>query len=82
MKKNFDEYLTTPYSDPLPPKAYVPKARTMAPKNVQEREKAVREEKAEEEKPQFNQLPPGLPPIGSDSNNPKVKEANNKGEKR
>ena len=83
MKKNFEEYLTTPYSDPLPPKAYVPKGRTMAPKNTQEREKAVREEKEEDAQPQFNQLPPGMPPSGSDPENPKGKQQREeKGEKR
>jgi len=82
MKKNFEEYLTTPYSDPLPPKPYVPKARSMAPKNVQERERAVREEKPVETQNQFNQLPPGMP-SSPDPENPKGKEQRqDKGEKR
>ncbi|WP_235924339.1 type IX secretion system periplasmic lipoprotein PorW/SprE [Flavobacterium lotistagni] len=85
MKKNFEQYLTTPYSDPLPPKPYVPKNRTMAPKNTQEREKAVRERKDEEDKPsQFNQLPPGIPGIpGQNPTSPvNPKEREQKGEKR
>ncbi|WP_309640606.1 tetratricopeptide repeat protein [Flavobacterium sp.] len=83
MKKNFEEYLTTPYSDPLPPKAYVPKAKPNTAQQNNEREKpAAREEVSEEKQAQFNQLPPGMP--GSpDPVNPKGKEqSQEKGEKR
>ena len=87
MKKNFEEYLTTPYSDPLPPKAYVPKAKAPAPQATKEREKAaVREESAAENKQsQFNQLPPGMPgmPGSQDPVSPKGKvQKEDRGEKR
>ena len=87
MKKNFEEYLTTPYSDPVPPKAYVPKAKAPAPQATKEREKAaVREESAAEDKQsQFNQLPPGMPGMpGSPSPvSPKGKvQKEDRGEKR
>jgi len=64
MKKNFEEYLTTPPSDPLPPKAYVPKAKPTSAKEenaTKERQKPSREEAEGEAKSQFNQLPPGMP---------------------
>jgi len=64
MKKNFEEYLTTPPSDPLPPKPYVPKAKpntAKAENAVQERQKPSREEAGGEKESQFNQLPPGMP---------------------
>jgi len=61
IKKNFEAYLTTPYSDPLPPKAYVPK---MTHDNEKEKE-VVRprasHEQAEEAPPAFSTQPPGLP---------------------
>lgn len=61
IKKNFEAYLTTPYSDPLPPKAYVPK---MTHNNEKEKE-VVRprasHEQAEEAPPAFSTQPPGLP---------------------
>jgi hypothetical protein len=64
MKKNFEEYLTTPPSDPLPPKAFVPKAKPSPSKEenaAKERPKTSREEADSEMKSQFNQLPPGMP---------------------
>lgn len=64
MKKNFEEYLTTPPSDPLPPKAYVPKTKPTASKEenaTKERQRPSREEAEVETKSQFNQLPPGMP---------------------
>lgn len=61
IKKNFDAYLTTPYSDPLPVKAYVPK---MTHNNDKEKE-VVRprasHEQVEEAPPAFSTQPPGLP---------------------
>lgn len=61
IKKNFEAYLTTPYSDPLPVKAYVPK---MSHNNDKEKE-AVKprasHEQAEEAPPAFSTQPPGLP---------------------
>ncbi len=72
IKKNFEAYLTTPYSDPLPAKAYVPK---MKHDNDKEKE-AVRpraaHEQTEEAPPGFSTQPPGLPgnptapPVGAD----------------
>ena len=64
MKKNLEEYLTTPPSEPLPPKPYVQKAKPgQTPVNnaVKEREKESRPEVNEEKQNQFNQLPPSLP---------------------
>ena len=64
MKKNFEEYLKTPPSEPLPPKPYVPKAKPnpeKADSKVQERQKPSREETNGEKESQFNQLPPGMP---------------------
>ena len=71
MKKNLEEYLTTPPSDPLPPKPYVPKAKPAATREdnpVKEREN--RPDVNEEKQNQFNQLPPslpGVPPSGEKS---------------
>lgn len=61
IKKNFETYLTTPYSDPLPAKAYVPKM-----KHDNEKEKEVvrpraTHEQTEEAPPGFSTQPPGLP---------------------
>jgi hypothetical protein len=65
IKKNFEEYLTTPASDPLPPKAYIPKAKPNVSKeenNTKERPKLIRQDEMENNpSQQFNQLPPGLP---------------------
>lgn len=61
MRKNLEEYLTTPPSAPLLPKPYVPKAKPQA-KGIdnQSAKRAPREEETTETK-QENQLPPGLP---------------------
>lgn len=63
MKKNLEEYLTTPPSNPLPPKPYTPKAKPQ-PKNHEDRPIPKREEQISDEKQNQmdNQLPPGLPP--------------------
>lgn len=62
MKKNFEEYLKTPASDPLPPKPYVPKAKPASGKEeTSTKERPIKEAPAEEKGSQFNQLPPGLP---------------------
>lgn len=63
MKKNLEEYLTTPPSDPLPPKPYVPKAKPQAKAiDAQIAKRPPREEETNDPRPQDNQLPPGLPP--------------------
>lgn len=75
MKKNFEEFLTTPYSDPLPPKAYVPKSDVREPKKAFEPKRAAREEVRDEKQSEFNQLPPGMPLVpGSPDSSVKQKE--------
>ena len=64
MKKNFEEYLTTKPSDPLPPKPYVPKAKAPVAREdnaTKDRPKQIKEESGDDKPTQFNQLPPGMP---------------------
>lgn len=64
MKKNFEEYLTTPPSDPLPPKAYIPQAKPSSQREnnaPKERAEPLKEEMGADKETQFNQLPPGMP---------------------
>lgn len=65
MKKNFEDYLITPASEPLPPKAFVPKFKP-APRPdenaTKERQRPTREESQNDGESQFNQMPPGMPP--------------------
>ena len=78
MKKNLEEYLTTPASEPLPPKAYTPKAKPQdkkhedrpIPKREERREEPVDEKMNED----GNQLPPGLPPTPGGSTRSKGQE--------
>lgn len=81
MKKNFEEFLTTPYSDPLPPKAYVPKSEVREKKP--EIKPRMSRQETQNEKPQgFNQLPPGMPPMPSDSDSPAAKQKEQRTEKK
>ena len=84
MKKNFEEYLTTPYSDPLPVKPYTPKAKPDASKTKEEIKPRARQEEpnpSEGAPPGFNQLPPGMPG-NPEQGNPKAREKEQKIEKK
>ncbi len=61
IKKNFEEYLTTPYSDPLPVAPTVVPEKKAKP--VEKAPEPARREPTAEEKQSggFNQLPPGMP---------------------
>lgn len=64
MKKNFEDYLITPASDPLAPKAFVPKFKSEErPEEnaTMERPRPSKEEVQNDGESQFNQLPPGMP---------------------
>lgn len=61
IKKNFDTYLTTPYSDPLPVKTYVPKMKHDNDKEKEVVKPRPSHEQAEEAPPVFSTQPPGLP---------------------
>lgn len=61
IKKNFETYLTTPYSDPLPAKAFVPKMKHDNQKEKEVVKPRASHEQKEEAPPGFSTQPPGMP---------------------
>ncbi|MBC7605367.1 MAG: gliding motility protein [Burkholderiales bacterium] len=61
IKKNFEEYLTTPPTAPLPPEPDPAVRERPTPKVSPVAPKAVREEATDDKRSDFNQLPPSMP---------------------
>ncbi|WP_249684883.1 tetratricopeptide repeat protein [Flavobacterium sp. CYK-55] len=89
IKKNFEEFLTTPYSDPLPAKTYVPKMKHDNDGQKEVVRPRASHEQGEDAPPAFSTQPPGLPglnpaapPTGGADPRGGVKSTGEKSEKR